>query len=130
MLISNIDAVLKTITCPILELCLNSTFLTASECLVLSENPQFKNLRCLDLSCNPITIKGLVYLIDPQYSQFTEKMKSLNLFNCDIDHAQSNLVSNEQLQQVKCQFNLRELNLSFNNLGNFLNFLIEFEMIN
>ena len=39
VLISNIDAVLKTLSPPILELCLNSTFLTASECLVLSENP-------------------------------------------------------------------------------------------
>lgn len=95
VLISNIDAVLKTLPQPILELCLNSTFLTASECLVLSENPQFANLRTLDLSCNPITIKGLVYLIDPQNSKFTEKLKSLILFNCDIDHAQSNLISNE-----------------------------------
>jgi hypothetical protein len=129
LLISNVDSILKGIN-PILELQLTSTFLTASECLVLAENPQFANLKSLDLSCNPITAKGLVYLIDPAHSQFSEKLKRLVLFNCEIDHAQSNLISNEQLQSVKCGFHVKHLNLSHNNLGNFLNFIVEFELIN
>tara|TARA_B110000285_G_scaffold149368_1_gene166756 strand:+ start:72 stop:329 length:258 start_codon:yes stop_codon:yes gene_type:complete len=72
---------------PILELQLNSTFLTASECLVLAENPQFEHLRSLDLSCNPITVKGLMYLISPTHSRFTEKLQKLCLFNCEIDNS-------------------------------------------
>jgi len=114
---------------PIIELQLNSTFLTASECLVLAENPQFANLKSLDLSCNPITAKGLVYLIDPAHTKFSEKLKHLTLYNCEIDHVQSNLISNEQLQSIKCEFNLKSLNLSHNSLGNFLNFIVEFDMI-
>ena len=130
LLISNIDAVLKALPVPILELQLNSTFVTASECNILSENPQFQFLRSLDLSCNPVTIKGLMNLIDPKTSQFTEKLKFLKLFNCDIDFTQSNLISNDQLQNTKCQFNLKYLNLSYNNLGSFLKFVCQFELIN
>ena len=81
------------------------------------------------MSCNPITAKGFVYLIDPAHSQFSERLQELILFNCEIDHAQSNLISNEQLQSVKCQFNLRSLNLSHNNLGLFLNYIVEFDLI-
>ena len=62
--------------------------------------------------------------------EFSEKLKRLVLFNCEIDHAQSNLISNEQLQSVKCGFHVKHLNLSHNNLGNFLNFIVEFELIN
>lgn len=90
LLISNMDIILKTFEnneMPILELSLTSTFLTASECLVLAENPQFKFLRSLNLSCNPITAKGLLYLIHPTHSKFSERLKKLELFNCEIDHS-------------------------------------------
>lgn len=133
LLISNMDAILKSFwenKQPILELCLNSTFLTASECLVLAENPQFESLRSLDLSCNPITVKGLMYLVNPSHSRFSEKLSKMCLFNCEIDSSQTYLISNEQLQSSKCQFNLKYLNLSHNNLGNFLNYIVEFDMIN
>ena len=127
------DAILKSFwenSQPILELTLNSTFLTASECLVLAENPQFENLRALDLSCNPITVKGLMYLVNPTHSRFSERLQKLSLFNCEIDTSQTYLISNEQLQSTKCQFNLRHLNLSHNNLGNFLNYIVEFDLVN
>jgi hypothetical protein len=133
LLISNVDVILRTFMAqskPILELCLNSTFLTASECLVLAENPQFEHLRSLDLSCNPITAKGLLYLVHPNHSRFSEKLQSLTLFNCEIDHSQTYLISNDQLQNGKCQFNLKHLNLSHNNLGTFLNYIVEFDLIN
>ena len=39
VLISNLDAILKGFAAPILQLKLTSTFLTATECHVLSENP-------------------------------------------------------------------------------------------
>lgn len=133
LLISNIDVILRTFlyqSKPILELSLVSTFLTASECLVLAENPQFEHLRSLDLSCNPITAKGLLYLVHPNHSRFSEKLQSLTLFNCEIDHAQTYLISNDQLQNGKCQFNLKHLNLSHNNLGTFLNYIVEFDLIN
>jgi len=115
---------------PILELCLNSTFLTASECLVLAENPQFEHLRSLDLSCNPITAKGLLYLVHPSHSKLSEKFQSLQLFNCQIDQAQTYLISNDQLQSGKVRFGLKTLNLSYNNIGSFLNYIVEFDLVN
>ena len=127
------DVILKTFhqnSQPILELVLNSTFLTASECLVMAENPQFENLRKLDLSCNPITAKGLLYLVHPTYSKLSEKLQFLSLFNCEIDHSQTFLISNEHLQNSQCNFNLKHLNLSHNNLGSFLNYICEFNLIN
>lgn len=127
------DAILKSFWengQPIMELTLNSTFLTASECLVLAENPQFENLRALDLSCNPITVKGLMYLVSPSHSKFSEKLQRLSLFNCEIDVSQTYLISNDQLQSTKSQFALKYLNLSHNNLGNFLNYIVEFDLIN
>ena len=84
--IGYIDKMIADCKRPILELKLNSTFLTATECLVVASNQRVSDLRSLDLSCNPITAKGLLYLVHPQHSRFTEKLKSLSLFNCEIDY--------------------------------------------
>lgn len=60
---------MKAYKVPIIELTLNSTFITASECLVLASNPRAKDLIVLDLSCNPISVQGLLYLISPVNSE-------------------------------------------------------------
>ena len=115
---------------PLLELTLNSTFITAPECLVLAENPQFEHLRSLDLSCNPITAKGLLYIVHPSHSKLTEKFQTLSLFNCEIDQAHTYLITNDQLQSGKVRFNLKTLNLSHNKLGSFLSYIVEFNLVN
>lgn len=69
---------------PILELVLNGTLITANECLVLAANPRAAELRSLDLSCNPITIIGLMYLIDPRTSDH-RALQHLTLYDCDLD---------------------------------------------
>jgi len=67
--ISFIDSMLTMYRVPILELVLCSTFITAKECLVLSANTKTRELQSLDLSCNPISLLGLLYLINPRTSE-------------------------------------------------------------
>ena len=127
--ITFLDQVLTSCPLNIAELRLNSTFLTASECLVLSANPKLATLRTLDLSCNPITVLGFINLVHPRRSSF-RSLTSLALFNCEIDFAQSYLISNDNLDDCKVNFSLRSLNLSHNNLSFLLNYVIELHLIN
>lgn len=127
--IGYIDKIIHGCLHPILELKLNSTFLTASECLVLAGNERVRDLRTLDLSCNPITATGLLNLVHPRRSCF-EKLSSLILFNCEIDYTQAYLISNDNLENCKCAFQLRKLNLSHNNLSYFVNYVTELDLIN
>ena len=83
--IGYIDKMIADCSLPILDLTLNSTFLTATECLVLAGNARVKSLRTLDLSCNPITAVGLLNLVHPRRSNF-EQLSNLILFNCEIDY--------------------------------------------
>ena len=82
--IGYVDRIITSYKVPILELVLNSTFITANECLVLASNPRSKQLQKLDLSCNPISVLGLLHLINPRISEF-RNLRSLILFECDID---------------------------------------------
>ena len=127
--IGYIDKLIQECAKPILELKLNSTFLTASECLVLAANQRVSDLRVLDLSCNPITATGLLNLVHPRRSSL-EKLCSLTLYNCEIDYSQTYLISNDSLDDCKCRFQLRELNLSYNRLSYFINYVLEMELIN
>eukprot|EP00347_Sterkiella_histriomuscorum_P018502 403345268 len=127
--IAYIDKILKAYKTPILELTLNSTFITASECMMLGSNPRAKDLKSLDLSCNPISVQGLLYLISPKTSEFS-KLTKLVLVNCDIDQSQTYMISNDRLENGKCQFTLQHLNLSHNNLNLFLNYVSELDLIN
>ena len=68
--IGYIDKMIANCSLPILDLCLNSTFLTATECLILASNERVESLRTLDLSCNPITAVGLLNLVHPRRSNF------------------------------------------------------------
>ena len=68
--IGYIDKMVADCSLPILDLVLNSTFLTATECLVLASNTKVRSLRTLDLSCNPITAVGLLNLVHPRRSNF------------------------------------------------------------
>jgi hypothetical protein len=126
--INYIDKIISSCVRPIVELKLNSTFLTASECLVIAGNPKARDMRLLDLSCNPITATGLFNLCHPHRSCF-EKLTSLSLFNCEIDYTQAYLISNDNLD-VKCRFALRSLNLSYNNLSFFINYVTELGLLN
>ena len=83
--IGYIDKMIADSSLPILDLRLNSTFLTATECLVLASNARVKSLRTLDLSCNPITAVGLLNLVHPRRSNF-EELTNLILYNCEIDY--------------------------------------------
>ena len=110
------------------ELRLNSTFLTAPECIVLAGNPNLAQLTTLDLSCNPLSIVGLINLIHPRRSNF-RCLQSLVLYNCEIDSAQSYLVSND-LDDTKVNFQLTKLNLSHNKLSFLLNYAVELGLVN
>ena len=101
--IGYIDKMIADCKRPILELKLNSTFLTATECLIVASNQRVSDLRSLDLSCNPITATGLLNLVHPRRSCF-EKLSSLTLFNCEIDYTQAYLISNDNLDECKCAF--------------------------
>jgi hypothetical protein len=127
--IGYIDKLILECHKPILELKLNSAFLTSSECLVLAANSRMSDLRVLDLSCNPITATGLLNLVHPKRACF-EKLSSLILYNCEIDCSQTYLISSENLEDCKCKYQLRELNLSHNRLSFFLNYVLEMELIN
>lgn len=127
--ITFIDQVITCCPTQIIELQLNSTFLTASECLVLAANPKLESLRVLDLSCNPITALGLINLVHPRRSSF-QALQTLTLFNCEIDFTQSYLISNDNLDDSKVNFSLRTLNLSYNNLSFLLNYVIELNLVN
>ena len=130
LLISNLDQMLSSFDDfdqRLSHLSLNGTFLTATECSVLAQNIQAANLRSLDLSCNHITAKGLLYLLGPQ-SKLSEKLQHLSLFNCEIDAAQMHLISMEELRG-KVPFQLKSLNLSHNGLGSLLNFICEIDLI-
>ena len=127
--IGYIDKMIADCSLPILDLVLNSTFLTATECLVLASNTKVRSLRTLDLSCNPITAVGLLNLVHPRRSNF-EQLSNLVLFNCEIDYTQAYLISNDNLADCKCVFHLKSLNLSHNNLAFFLNYINELDLIN
>ena len=68
-------------------------------------------------------------LVHPRRSCF-EKLSSLTLFNCEIDYTQAYLISNDNLEECKCAFQLRELNMSHNKLSFFLNYITELDLIN
>ena len=127
--IGYIDKMIADCTLPILDLTLNSTFLTASECLILAGNARVRNLRTLDLSCNPITAVGLLNLVHPRRSHF-DQLTNLILYNCEIDYTQAFLISNDSLEECKSVFKLKSLNLSYNNIGFFLNYISELDLIN
>jgi hypothetical protein len=127
--IGYIDKMLRAYRVPILELVLNSTFITANECLVLAANPRVKDLQTLDLSCNPISVLGLLHLTNPKTSEF-RGLRSLSLFSCDIDQSQTYMISNDRLENHRCPFKLRRLNLSHNRLSHFLNYVTELDLIN
>lgn len=82
----------------------------------------------LDLSCNPVTAVGLVNLVHPKKSRFTN-LRYLSLFNCEIDSSQSYLISND-LNECKVSFRLAYLNLSHNKLAFLLNYAIELGLVN
>lgn len=69
--------------------------------MVLSSNPRVKDLKSLDLSCNPISVQGLLYLISPKTSELSKLIK-LTLVNCDIDQSQTYMISNDRLENGKC----------------------------
>ena len=125
-----LDSMIQYIPNQVVELTLQSTFLTASECLVLSANPKLTNLRSLNLSCNPITILGLINLIHPKWSQF-RTLRCLELFNCELDYTQAHLIDEQFFneQNNMCNFCLSKLNLSFNPLSYMLNYIAEFGLI-
>ena len=80
------------------------------------------------MSCNPLTALGLINLVHPRRSCF-KNLHHLNLFNCEIDHNQSGLISND-IQDCTVLFNLKYLNLSHNKLSFLLNYAIELGLIN
>lgn len=82
--INYVDRMLTAYKVPILELALNGTLITANECLVLAANVRASQLRSLDLSCNPISVLGLLHLIDPRTSEL-RALQTLTLIDCDID---------------------------------------------
>ena len=79
-----VDRMLKTYKMPIIELSLNGTLITANECLIIAANSRASQIRSLDLSCNPITVIGLLHLIDPRTSDL-RSLIHLTLFECEID---------------------------------------------
>jgi len=79
-----LDSIITHFPKQISDLCLNSTFLTAPECLVLAGNESLTRLKSLDLSCNPLTALGLINLVHPRRSCF-QNLLHLTLFNCEID---------------------------------------------
>ena len=127
--IGYVDRMLTAYKVPILELVLQSTFITANECLVLAANARASQLQTLDLSCNPISVLGLLHLTNPRTSELLS-LKSLILVDCDIDQSQTYMVSNDRLENGRCPFHLRRLNLSHNKLSLFLNYVTELDLIN
>jgi hypothetical protein len=82
--ISYVSHILRIYKVPIVELSFEGTLITASECLVLATIPQISTLQKLNLSSNPITILGLLHLIDPRLSELRQ-LTHLTLVDCDID---------------------------------------------
>lgn len=72
---------------------------------------------------------GLLNLVHPRRSCF-DKLSSLILYNCEIDYTEAYLISNDNLDECKCVFKLKELNLSHNKLSYFLNYINELNLIN
>ena len=90
---------------------------------MLASNTRSRLLQKLDLSCNPISVLGLLHLINPRLSEF-KSLRSLVLYQCDIDQSQTYMISNDRLEHGKCPFRLSRLNLSHNKLSHFLNYVI------
>ncbi len=127
--INFVDRMLTAYKVPILELSLNGTLITANECLVLASNMRASQLQSLDLSCNPISVLGLLHLIDPRTSEL-RALRTLTLIDCDIDQSQTYMISNDRLEHTRCPFRLARLNLSHNRLSHFLNYVAELDLIN
>lgn len=127
--INYVNHVIRIYRVPIVELSLEGTLITASECLVLATIPQISTLQKLNLSSNPITILGLLHLIDPRVSELRQ-LTHLTLVDCDIDQAQTYMVSNDRLEHTRAPFKLTHLNLSHNKLSHFLNYCVELDLIN
>jgi Leucine-rich repeat (LRR) protein len=127
--IGYVSHVLRIYHVPIVELSLEGTLITASECLVLATIPQISTLQRLNLSSNPITILGLLHLLDPRVSELRQ-LTHLRVVDCDIDQAQTYMVSNDRLENTRAPFKLTHLNLSHNKLSHFLNYCVELDLIN
>ena len=56
-------------------------------------------------------------------------MQTLTMYQCDIDSSQTYMISNDKLENSKCKFKLRSLNLSHNKLHLFLNYVTELDLI-
>jgi hypothetical protein len=80
------------------------------------------------LSCNPITVLGLLHLCNPKTSELV-RLRKLSLYHCDIDQNQTYMVSNDRLENGKSPFRLSHLNLSHNKLSLFLNYVTELDLI-
>lgn len=127
--INYVSHLLRLYRVPIMELSFEGTLITASECLVLATIPQISTLQRLNLSSNPITILGLLHLIDPRLSELRH-LTHLTLVDCDIDQAQTYMVSNDRLENTRAPFKLTYLNLSHNKLSHFLNYCVELDLVN
>jgi hypothetical protein len=65
------------------ELRLSSCNIISSECLSIAQNPHFRYLQSLDLSCNPIKLSGLLHLIDSKTSNLSN-LKRIDMYYCGI----------------------------------------------
>jgi hypothetical protein len=123
-----VDQMLRAMRNPLLELQMVNCCITANECLIIAGNEMVKQLVALDLSCNAISVLGLLHLCNPKTSEF-EKLRRLTLYHCDIDQSQTYMVSNDRLENGKTRFRLTHLNLSENALSHFLNYVAELDLI-
>lgn len=90
------------------------------ECAQIAKALALRELRELDLSCNPIGLDGLCKLLDPQTSVL-HQLESLELYSCRIEMPKT---KKKSLNKVLLELpNLERLNMSHNNLSNLLHFL-------
>ncbi|CDW71067.1 leucine-rich repeat-containing protein typical subtype [Stylonychia lemnae] len=109
----------------LVELRLSGCKILPSECQDIASNPVFRQLRSLDLSCNPIKLTGLLYLLNAEYSCLSN-LRRLVLFSCKIKNSQLNEVPMKEFQAAKISLHqLNYLNISYNNLGNLGNSFVQ-----
>ena len=68
----------------LVDLRLSSCKIMPLECLSLARSPHLTFLKSLDLSCNPIKLHGLLYLLDQKESKLSH-LKRLDLYYCSIN---------------------------------------------
>jgi hypothetical protein len=78
------------------------TQISASECLLLAKNEKLKDLKLLNLACNPIGCLGLKNLFSPP--TFCG-LKSLIMYNCGIKTIKENLKLPQNLDLVNLSYN-------------------------